>query len=291
MLQSMTGYGKAVSVINDKKFTVEVKSLNSKQLDLTIKMPSLYREKELPLRNKLAVALERGKVEIGIFYEANETERKTSINTELLKVYYNDLSALASELDLMDKGALLSGILKMPDILKTERPELDQEEWNKIEALVVEAVNHFKLFRSEEGARLEEDLTMRVNTILTLLTEVEKLAPERAATIKERINQNLAEAVGKEQIDQNRFEQEMIYYLEKYDITEEVVRLKGHCQYFFETAKASGQQGKKLGFITQEMGREINTTGSKANHAGIQKAVVQMKDELEKIKEQLLNIL
>lgn len=291
MLQSMTGYGKAVSVINDKKFTVEVKSLNSKQLDLTVKMPSLYREKELLLRNKLAVELERGKVEIGIFYEANETERKTSINTELLKVYYNDLSALANELDLMDKGALLSGILKMPDILKTERPELDPQEWNKIESLVVDAVAHFKTFRAEEGARLEEDLTTRVNTILTLLAEVEVLAPERAATIKERINQNLAEAVGKEQIDQNRFEQEMIYYLEKYDITEEVVRLKGHCEYFFETAKAEGQQGKKLGFISQEMGREINTTGSKANHAGIQKAVVQMKDELEKIKEQLLNIL
>ncbi|MFT6844019.1 MAG: hypothetical protein ACJAUV_000189 [Flavobacteriales bacterium] len=291
MLQSMTGYGKAVSVINNKKFTVEVKSLNSKQLDLTIKMPSLYREKELLLRNKLAVELERGKVEIGIFYEANETEKKASINKELLKTYYTDLAEVANELDLMDKGALLSSLLKMPDILKTERPELNENEWNEIEQLVMQSIARFKTFREEEGARLEKDLTMRVNQILTLLTEVEKLAPERAETIKERINQHMVEAIGKEQIDQNRFEQEMIYYLEKYDITEEVVRLGGHCQYFFETAKDAGQQGKKLGFITQEMGREINTTGSKANHAGIQKAVVQMKDELEKIKEQLLNIL
>jgi uncharacterized protein (TIGR00255 family) len=185
----------------------------------------------------------------------------------------------------------LSSLLKMPDILKTERPELNENEWNEIEQLVMQSIARFKTFREEEGARLEKDLTMRVNQILTLLTEVEKLAPERAETIKERINQHMVEAIGKEQIDQNRFEQEMIYYLEKYDITEEVVRLGGHCQYFFETAKDAGQQGKKLGFITQEMGREINTTGSKANHAGIQKAVVQMKDELEKIKEQLLNIL
>lgn len=291
MLQSMTGYGKAVSVINDKKFTVEVKSLNSKQLDLSIKMPSLYREKELLLRNKLAVELERGKVEIGIFYEANASEAKTTVNKDLLKAYYTDIAEVAHELDIHDKGALLTGILKMPDILKTERPELDPQEWTLIEQLVVDAVAHFKTFREEEGARLQEDLLMRVNQILTLLAEVETLAPERAATIKERINLNLAEAVGKEQIDQNRFEQEMIYYLEKYDITEEVVRLRGHCEYFFETVKDQGQQGKKLGFISQEMGREINTTGSKANHTGIQKAVVQMKDELEKIKEQLLNIL
>lgn len=287
----MTGYGKAVSVINNKKFTIEVRSLNSKQLDLSMKIPSLYREKELDLRNKVAQPLGRGKVEVSIFYEANDAEKKTTLNTELLKTYFADLQPLAKELNLEDKGAMLTSILRMPEVMKIERPEMEESEWDAIEKLVFEAIEHFQEFRKEEGSRLQTDLFERVDNILTLLEEVKTLAPERVETTKNRIQQNLDEMVGKEQIDANRFEQELIYYLEKYDITEEVIRLDGHCKYFVETANQGNQQGKKLGFIAQEMGREINTTGSKANHAGIQKAVVQMKDELEKIKEQLLNIL
>ena len=291
MLQSMTGYGKAVAVINHKKFTVELKSLNSKQFDLNIKMPSLFREKELETRNLLAEQIGRGKAELAIYYESGETEQKTSLNSELIKAYAADLTPLSEELGLYDKSALLQCLLRMPEVMKTERPELDPKEWEEIVVLIKAATDQFSLFRQSEGKKLEEDILQRVKRILELLDEVKLLAPERVNTAKERIKQHLDDTVVREQIDENRFEQELIYYLEKYDITEEIIRLTGHADYFFETCENGVQQGKKLGFITQEMGREINTIGSKANHAGIQKAVVQMKDELEKVKEQMLNIL
>ena len=286
----MTGFGRAEETIGNKKFTVEFRSVNSKQLDLNVKMASIYREKEIALRNSLSKQLQRGKVELGIYYESNGEEKTLKIDHDLAKTYFNDLHSLAQSVGREDE-AILPILMRMPDVMKTERASLDETEWSSVEALIKQALTNYDNFRLDEGKNLADDLSARVNTIASLLKDVEPLEEERINTIKERITKNLNEAVAKESLDTNRFEQELIYYLEKFDITEEKVRLRTHCDYFIETMNAEPGQGKKLAFITQEIGREINTLGSKANHSEMQRIVVNMKDELEKIKEQNLNVL
>jgi uncharacterized protein (TIGR00255 family) len=287
----MTGFGKAVSEIPGKKVTVEVRSLNSKQLDLNLRLPYLYKEKELELRAEISKQIERGKVDITIFTESTNETMPIALNKALAKAYYNELKSLSEELN---EGShnFLSLIVKMPDVMKAEREvvELDETEWKQVRSTVDKAIEEFQKFRGDEGRTLSAEFISRIGIIDTLLAEVIIMDAPRVENIKTRIRNNIAEAIEKEKIDQNRFEQELIYYIEKLDITEEKLRLKTHIDYFLNTMKEPGS-GRKLGFITQEIGREINTIGSKANDASVQKLVVQMKDELEKVKEQLLNVL
>jgi uncharacterized protein (TIGR00255 family) len=287
----MTGFGKASGEINSKKISVEVKSLNSKQADINVRMPSFYKEKELPLRSFLNKKLQRGKIELNLYVELLGGQASHQINKELFQKYYADLSDLAIKLEEKDKTDLMAIVSKMPDVLKSEREELDENEWQEIEKVISEAVTNLNEFRSTEGKALAVDLELRINNIVALLKETEQFESARIETIKERISNNLKDAVGEGNVNKERFEQELIYYIEKFDITEEKTRLTTHCNYFTETANSANSEGKKLGFISQEMGREINTLGSKANNVDLQKIVVQMKDELEKIKEQVLNIL
>ena len=291
MIKSMTGFGKATGEINNKKVTVEVKSLNSKQADINLRIPSFYKEKELPLRSFINKELQRGKIELNLYVELLDGQTNYQINTALFKKYYEDLSSLANDLNQTNQTDLMSIIAKLPDVLKSEREELDEDEWNVIQDIIEKSISHLNEFRLAEGKALEEDLKLRINNIDSLLNDVEKFDASRIENIKERINNSLNEAVGEENINKDRFEQELIYYIEKFDVTEEKTRLKTHLSYFIETTNSKNSEGKKLGFIAQEIGREINTLGSKANNADLQKIVVQMKDELEKIKEQVLNIL
>lgn len=286
MIQSMTGFGKAQSILPTKKITVEIRSLNSKQLDLTVKMPGVYREKELELRKFLADRIVRGKAELSIFVEHTGVDSNYVMNKPLVESYMNDLRQLSPE---AQDQELLAIAMRMPDVMRAEREELDPKEWEEILSTIEKAYQQFKAFRTKEGELLEQDFVQRVGFILSALEESLTYEPERIQTVKDRIQGNLDKLNA--ETDANRFEQELIYYLEKLDITEEKVRLKGHCDYFLNTLKAEQSSGRKLGFIGQEMGREINTLGSKANHAEIQKCVVRMKDELEKIKEQILNVL
>ena len=291
MIKSMTGYGKAVTEWENKKITVEIRSLNSKQLDLNLRIPGIYREKELEIRSLAIKEAERGRIDLSVYIESAENENSIKINTELARNYFNELRKLAASIGAPEVD-LLSLVLKLPDVLiKNERPELDEQEWKIVTEAIQKAFIDFNKFRMKEGGFLELELVERINNILNLLKEVETFDPIRIKQVKERLQKHLNELTERESIDQNRFEQELIYYLEKLDITEERVRLKTHCNYFFETIENSSTEGRKLGFISQEIGREINTIGSKANDAMIQKIVVQMKDELEKIKEQLLNVL
>lgn len=292
MLISMTGFGKATLELENKKVSIEIKSLNSKQLDINTRIPNLYKEKDLVLRNEIKNQLERGKVELSVFIESVGTDKETKINKPIVEAYYQQLTELSSELGIpMDKEPILQTIVKLPDALKTEHQELDEEEWNQIFAGFKSAVADLNSFRKQEGDALQVDIFERIANIEKLLEEVPQYEAKRIETVKTRINDNLKEFVEKQNVDKNRFEQEIIYYLEKLDITEEKVRLANHCKYFIETADNGNSIGKKLGFIAQEIGREINTLGSKANDSDIQKIVIQMKDELEKIKEQLLNVL
>lgn len=286
MIQSMTGFGKAQSILPTKKITVEIRSLNSKQLDLTVKMPGVYREKELELRKFLADRIVRGKAELSIFVEHTGVDSNYVMNKPLVESYMNDLRQLSPE---AQDQELLAMAMRMPDVMRAEREELDPKEWEEILSTIEKAYQQFKGFRTKEGELLEQDFVQRVELILSAMEEALVYEPERIQTVKDRIQGNLDKL--NTETDANRFEQELIYYLEKLDITEEKVRLKGHCDYFLNTLKAEQSSGRKLGFICQEMGREINTMGSKANHAEIQKCVVRMKDELEKIKEQILNVL
>ncbi|WP_321515458.1 YicC/YloC family endoribonuclease [Marinifilum fragile] len=292
MLISMTGFGKATLELENKKVSIEIKSLNSKQLDINTRIPNLYKEKDLVLRNEIKNQLERGKVELSVFIESVGTDKETKINKPIVEAYYQQLTELSSELGIpMDKEPILQTIVKLPDALKTEHQELDEEEWNQIFAGFKSAVADLNSFRKQEGDALQADIFERISNIEKLLEKVPQYESKRIETVKTRINDNLKEFVEKQNVDKNRFEQEIIYYLEKLDITEEKVRLANHCKYFIETANNGNSIGKKLGFIAQEIGREINTLGSKANDSDIQKIVIQMKDELEKIKEQLLNVL
>lgn len=289
--KSMTGFGKAVNEIPGKKITVEIRSLNSKQLDLNLRIPYLYKEKELELRTELSKQLERGKVDVSVYTESTQETVPTTLNKNLAKAYYNELRSLSQELNEKEEN-LLSLVVKMPDVLKAEKEtvELDEAEWNQVKEAVNKAIEAFQKFRDDEGKTLEKEFQNRIGIIGKLLNEVLSLDNARIDNIKKRIKNNLEEVIDLNKIDQNRFEQELIYYIEKLDITEEKLRLKTHLDYFNETMKEPAS-GRKLGFISQEIGREINTIGSKANDAGIQKLVVQMKDELEKVKEQLLNVL
>ncbi|MFL5764460.1 MAG: YicC/YloC family endoribonuclease [Bacteroidia bacterium] len=290
-MKSMTGFGKAVGEIPGKKVTVEIRSLNSKQLDLNLRMPYLYKEKELEFRTELAKLLDRGKVDLSIYTESTHEALPVALNKDLARVYHKELKALSAELNESPQN-LLSLVLKMPEVLKAEKEvsELDENEWKQVKAISEKAIEAFQKFRTDEGKTLSGEFISRIGIIDRLLTEVVNADAMRVENIRTRIRNNLAEAIEKEKIDQNRFEQELIYYIEKLDITEEKLRLKTHIDYFIGTMDEPGS-GRKLGFISQEIGREINTIGSKANDAGVQKLVVQMKDELEKIKEQLLNVL
>lgn len=286
MIQSMTGFGKASLQLPTKKITVEVKSLNSKSLDLNVRLPQTYREKELPLRNIIAQELERGKVDFSLFCEITAEETSNKINGPIVLSYINQMKEIIPNGDATE---LMKMAVRMPDALKVERVELDENEWTEIEKVIKEAISNMKEFRISEGGSLEADFRKRVANIREYMNEVAVLDSERILTVKERLRSNLAEL--QLTIDENRFEQEVIYYLEKMDITEEKVRLSKHLDYFIETLEGAEANGRKLGFIAQEMGREINTMGSKSNHAEMQKFVVRMKDELEKIKEQVLNVL
>jgi len=287
----MTGYGKAECLLADKKLTIEIKSLNSKQLDTNTRLPSLYKEKELDIRQLIASELERGKVECSFYYELSGDAVSGTINEAVVKSYYEQLYKISGELGLQASLELLSTVMRMPDTIRTEKPELEEKEW----ALVKEALQHALVqvnnFRIQEGLSLDNDLRQRVEAIREKLEKVEVYEKERIEQVRERIGKHLEEYNLKDTVDENRFEQELIYYIEKLDISEEKVRLANHCRYFLETLEDQGPAGKKLGFISQEMGREINTLGSKANHKELQKLVVEMKDELERIKEQILNVL
>lgn len=285
MIQSMTGYGKTVLQLPTKKITIELKSLNSKNLDLNVRIPSYYREKELDIRKNLAVDLERGKIDFSIFIEGNGGEGSSKINENVVKEYMNQLRNIVDS----DEIELLKMAVRLPEALKTEREELDEEEWGLILATIEETVQKIKLYRTDEGKVLCDDFIFRISNIENLLEKVIEIDPERIVLVKEKLRKAIADLEAK--IDENRFEQELIYYLEKLDITEEKVRLKNHLEYFKKELSTNDSNGKKLAFITQEIGREINTIGSKSNYAAMQKLVVQMKDELEKIKEQSLNVL
>jgi uncharacterized protein (TIGR00255 family) len=286
MIQSMTGFGKATLQLPTKKITVEVKSLNSKGLDLNVRMPSLYREMELGLRNQIALKLERGKVDFSIFIESTAEQTSTKVNVPIVKAYINQLREVYAD---ADETELMKMAVRMPDTMKIERDEIDENDWVQIQTVIEEALQNILNFRKDEGMSLEKEFQLRIGNIRQYMTEALALDPERVQAIKDRLQTAIAEL--KVNVDENRFEQELIYYLEKLDITEEKVRLTNHLDYFLETINGTEANGRKLGFITQEMGREINTMGSKSNHAQMQKLVVQMKDELEKIKEQVLNVL
>ncbi|MDC8005310.1 YicC family protein [Aureisphaera galaxeae] len=285
MIQSMTGYGKCVIQLASKKITVEIKSLNSKNLDMNARVPGAYREKELEIRNRIAKSLVRGKVDFNLFVEITGEETNTKINTAVVNQYISQLTHVVDG----DKTELLKMAVRMPDALKTEREEIDADEFNQILNAVNEALVEINKYRSAEGDALKKDFEKRITNISALLEKVIEMDPQRVDAVKERLRKAVSDL--KEDVDENRFEQELIYYLEKYDITEEKVRLKNHLEYFLESLSSKDSNGKKLGFISQEIGREINTIGSKANFAPMQQLVVQMKDELEKIKEQALNVL
>ncbi|AXO80560.1 YicC family protein [Olleya aquimaris] len=282
----MTGYGKSVLQLPTKKITIELKSLNSKNLDLNARMPSIYREKELDLRKLIAKQLVRGKVDFSIYVETTADDTSTQINAPVVKQYMEQLKAVYNDGNQME---LLKMAVRFPDALNTVREEIDDTEWTQIEAEIKTALNHLSDYRLNEGKVLEQDFKYRIKNIADLLEQVIVMDPERIDGVRERLRKGVEEL--REKYDDNRFEQELVYYIEKFDITEEKVRLNNHLNYFNESINSPDSNGKKLGFIAQEIGREINTIGSKSNYAPMQQLVVQMKDELEKIKEQLLNAL
>ncbi|MCL5245590.1 YicC family protein [Cellulophaga sp. 20_2_10] len=285
MIQSMTGFGKHVVQLPTKKITIEIKSLNSKSLDLNARMPSAYREKELELRKTIANGLQRGKIDFNLYIESTGADTSSQINEVVVKQYMQQLKNIANG----DDVKLLEMALRLPDAMKTERDEIDAKEYKTIQDTLTEALKEINTFRTEEGSVLEQDFKQRISSLESLLEQVLAIDPERQTALRERLHKAVTDL--KTEVDQNRFEQELIYYLEKYDITEEKVRLANHLTYFTTTINSEDSNGKKLGFISQEIGREINTIGSKANYAPMQQLVVQMKDELEKIKEQMLNVL
>ena len=298
MIQSMTGYGKAEINLANTNFTIEVKSLNSKQIDATVKMSSIYRDKEIGLRKLLAEKLQRGKIELSIWREKSESASNYKINTDIVRAYHEQIIQLKKDFGIKwnmwtmrsFEVDIIPTLLKMPDALTKGEDKSNENEWNEIAEGVEIAIKDLLQFRLDEGNKLENDITSRIKSLTSLLSEIAPFAKHRIEKMKKSLNEKLAEIESKN-IDENRVEQELIYYLEKQDITEEQIRLDAHLKYFTETMNTESPNGKKLGFIAQEMGREINTIGSKSSDANMQKIVVQMKDELEKIKEQLLNIL
>ena len=291
MIQSMTGYGKATVTFGDKKINVEIKSLNSKALDLSTRIAPLYREKEMEIRNRISKALERGKVDFSLWIEKETGETATPINATLIENYYKQICHIAETYHIPVPEDWFATLLRMPDVLtRVEVQELSDEEWSVASQAINEAIQHLVDFRKQEGAALEKKFREKANNIERLLHSLETYEKERVTKIRERITDALEKTIQKD-YDKNRLEQELIYYIEKLDINEEKQRLANHLNYFRETLDNGIGQGKKLGFIAQEMGREINTTGSKSNHALMQNIVVQMKDELEQIKEQVLNVM
>lgn len=290
MIQSMTGFGKATLELPTKKITIEVKSLNSKQMDLSARIPSVYKEQELNIRSLIGRRLERGKVDFAIYVENTGKETTSQINQNVLEAYYGQIKESSEKLGVNVPSDWFQVLLRLPDVLKYEAQEADEEEWGKVLDTINKALDQLTEFRKQEGTMLENLFTEKIANITALQSAVEPYETERVDKVKSRIVEAL-EKIEKFDYDKNRFEQEMIYYIEKLDINEEKTRLTNHLKYFLETMKSGSGQGKKLGFISQEMGREINTMGSKSNHAQMQQIVVQMKDELEQIKEQVLNVL
>lgn len=289
MLKSMTGFGKAVKEFQNKTVSVEIRSLNSKNVDLSLRLSSLYRDKEHELKSEIARLLERGKIDLSVYVESKIQETPVEVNTDLAKLYHAKIKQLAIDLN-EDHTNILSNVLKMPDVLKSERKEPNEQDWKDIYEIILLAVDALNNFRKDEGKSIIQDFENRLGVILVALEKIKEFDADRILTIRERIRKNLEEVVGVEKVDTNRFEQELIYYIEKLDINEEKVRLKTHLDYFIKTMREPSA-GRKLNFIAQEIGREINTIGSKANDAEMQKQVVLMKDELEKIKEQTNNVL
>ncbi|MDG1661574.1 MAG: YicC family protein [Winogradskyella sp.] len=285
MIQSMTGYGKSVLQLPAKKITIELKSLNSKNLDLNARMPSMYRAKELDIRKLIAKHLVRGKIDFSFYVEITGEDSSSKINKTVVKDYIDQLKDVVNG----DPTELLKMAVRLPDAITTERDEIDENEWSAIQAEINNAIDRIKTYRKDEGKTLKKDFENRIATLRDLLNQVIKMDPDRIDGVRTRLEKGIADI--KEKVDENRFEQELVYYIEKFDITEEKVRLDNHLDYFTSSLNSSDSNGKKLGFISQEIGREINTIGSKSNYAPMQKLVVQMKDELEKIKEQMLNAL
>jgi uncharacterized protein (TIGR00255 family) len=291
MIKSMTGYGKSVCEFRNRKAVIEIKSLNSKQLDVNYRIANGFREKEIEIRNLVSEKLQRGKIDLLITVENEGDSSNYVINKELAKKYYRELKEISDAFDEKTSSDFLNVVMRMPDVLVPEKEEIGPEDWERLMASILAAINEVEEFRFAEGSSLEKELRMRIDTILHMLSEITPYEKQRLENLKAKITKDLYDLAKKEDYDQNRFEQELVYYQDKLDITEEKFRLEQHCIFFRETLLTEESQGKKLSFITQEMGREINTLGSKANEANIQKIVVQMKDELEKIKEQLFNIL
>ncbi|SHJ50327.1 TIGR00255 family protein [Tangfeifania diversioriginum] len=293
MIKSMTGFGRAEFEVNNKKITLEIKSLNSKQIDINTRIPSLYREKEIEIRKELSEKLVRGKIDLTIYLENHGEESNSKINEPILKSYFGHLKKINDDLKLLTDNSTLHAALRLPDVVKTEYETLDEEEWQVILENIREAIQQIIEFRLQEGKALENDISENVNSISELLQKIGPFETQRIETVKSRLNDSLGKSNMTENVDKNRFEQELIYYLDKMDMNEEKVRLENHCSYFLETLNQDSQSanGKKLAFISQEMGREINTIGSKAYESNIQRVVVEMKDHLERIKEQLLNVL
>ena len=286
----MTGYGKAEGAVGSRKYTVEVRSLNGKNLDLSVRMPSVFKEKEMELRKQLGARIVRGKSDVAIHFQADAAEARHELNGPVIEKYVDALRTLAEKTD-QPTGNLLSTAVRFPDAMQTSREAFDHEAWEGIHALVVEAADQFDAFRDTEGATLHADFSARLDTIDALEASLDPLLDARLKRVRERIRTNLEETVDRAALDEGRFEQEVLYYIEKMDVSEERTRLRAHIVYFRDIMNTGSAQGKKLGFVSQEMGREINTLGSKANDAELQRIVVQMKDELEKIKEQVLNVL
>lgn len=289
MLRSMTGFGKAEGIVGKRKYTVEVRSLNSKQLDLNLRIPSMFREKELDIRTWLSDRIQRGKADLLVYYESLEVEKRMTLNIPLIEAYYTDLKAMSDRVG-MPASDFLNSIMRIPDVLKQENSELEEHEWKGLMNIVEEAYKKFDGYRSVEGDKLAKDFDMRVELIRKTREALQEPIKARNEKVREKLRNNLEELIPADKVDQNRFEQELIYYLERLDISEENQRLETNCQHFEEELKGEAS-GKKLGFISQEIGREINTIGSKANDAEMQRLVVVMKDELEKIKEQINNVL
>jgi len=286
----MTGFGTATSNYLNKTITVEIKSVNSKFFDLMLRLPSLYKEKEYELRGDLSKAIERGKVDCSITVDSLDAIKKTTINPVLFKAYYDDLKSIQDKYN-TGESDLMRIVLGLPDVMSNDKQALSEEEWKHLKDTIYISLNAFHSFRLAEGASMQADLEARINSISSRLIEIEKFEGGRIEQVRKRITGSLEEFIQSQNIDRNRIEQELIFYVEKFDISEEKVRLRTHCGYFLETLKSEASNGKKLAFISQEIGREINTIGSKANDAEMQKIVVNLKDELEKIKELLLNIL
>ena len=285
MIQSMTGYGKSVLQLPTKKLSIEIKSLNSKSLDINARMPTMYREKELEIRKLIASKLVRGKVDFSLYLEITGEETTTHVNKPVVTSYMKQLKDVVD----VDASELLQMAIRLPDAITSVKEDIDENEWSNIKSEIKSALDRIETYRIEEGKVLESEFKERITNIDKLLEKVIIIDPERVEAVRDRLRKGIDEI--KERVDENRFEQELVYYIEKFDITEEKVRLKNHLDYFIKTIDSKDSNGKKLGFISQEIGREINTIGSKANYAPMQKLVVQMKDELEKIKEQMLNVL